>query len=105
MEAKAGSHPSFIWRSILWGIEVTEKGLRWRIGNGEQVKVYQSKWLPRHDTFKLISPLELYLETAVSELINEKHEWNEELIQHHFLRVVQKRLQKYLSQGNQIQIK
>ena len=56
MEAKTGSYPSFIWRSILWEREVTEKGLRWRIGNGEQVKVYQSKWLPRPDTFKLISP-------------------------------------------------
>ena len=66
---------------------MTEKGLRWRIGNGEQVKVYQSKWLPRPDTFKLISPPKLHLETAVSELINEKHEWNEELIQQYFLRV------------------
>ncbi|KAH9742571.1 pentatricopeptide repeat-containing protein [Citrus sinensis] len=87
MEAKAGSQPSFIWRSILWEREVTEKGLRWRIGNGEQVKVYQSKWLPRPDTFKLISPPKLHLETAVSELINEKHEWNKEIIQHNFLRV------------------
>lgn len=87
MEAKAGYQPSFIWRSILWGREVTENGLRWRIGNDEQVKVYQSKWLPRPDTFKLISPPKLHSETAVSELINEKHEWDEELIRQNFLRV------------------
>ena len=35
MEGKTDSYPSFMWRSILWGREVVEKGLRWRIGNGE----------------------------------------------------------------------
>ena len=49
--------------------------MRWRIGNGEQVHVYHSKWIPRPDTFKLIRPQ-----------INDKHEWKEEMIQHLFFR-------------------
>lgn len=73
MEAKLGSNPSYIWRSILWGREVIHKGLRWRIGDGKQVKVYQSGWLPRPVTFKPISPRSLPVETTVSELIDEEH--------------------------------
>ena len=38
MKAKIGSYPSFIWRSILWGRDVVEKGLRWRIRNGDRCK-------------------------------------------------------------------
>lgn len=45
MEAKLGSKPSFTWRSILWGRQLLHKGLRWRIGNGEQVDVYKSNWI------------------------------------------------------------
>lgn len=82
-----GSYPSFIWSRILWGREVVEKGMRWRIRNGEQVLVYQNDWIPRPVTFKRISPPSLHLETTVSELINEKQEWKEDMIRQYFLRV------------------
>ncbi|KAH9759452.1 putative reverse transcriptase/RNA-dependent DNA polymerase [Citrus sinensis] len=85
MQAQLGSHPSFIWRSILWGRKVIEQGLRWRIGDGQQVLVYQSPWLPRPMTFQPISPPSLKLDTTVTELINEDQEWKEEVIRHHFL--------------------
>lgn len=49
--------------------------MRWGIGNGEQVQVYHSKWIPRPDTFKLILPQ-----------INDKHEWKEEMIQQLFFK-------------------
>lgn len=59
MEAKLGSKPSFTWRSILWGRQLLHKGLRWRIGNGEQVDVYKSNWIPQHKTLKPF-PLRFY---------------------------------------------
>ncbi|KAL5865275.1 hypothetical protein ACOSQ3_002789 [Xanthoceras sorbifolium] len=33
--------PSFTWRSILWGRDVLLKCLRWKICNGESVRVYE----------------------------------------------------------------
>lgn len=84
MEAKLGSNPSYIWQSILWGREVIHKGLRWRIGDGKLVKVYQSGWLPRSVTFKPISPKSLPVETTVFELINEEHCCKELMIRQYF---------------------
>ncbi|XP_024045337.1 uncharacterized mitochondrial protein AtMg00310-like [Citrus sinensis] len=46
MEAGLGSKPSFIWRSIMWGRQVIQNGARWKVGNGQKVKVYSSNWLP-----------------------------------------------------------
>ncbi|KAH9717652.1 reverse transcriptase domain-containing protein [Citrus sinensis] len=37
LQARAGSNPSYIWRSILWGRQVLQKGIRWRIGTDASV--------------------------------------------------------------------
>lgn len=85
MEAQISSNPSYIWRSILWGRNVIHKGPRWRIGDGKQVKEYQSCWLPRPVTSKPICPTSLPLETMVSELIDEDHCWKDlVIIRQHF---------------------
>ena len=34
MQAKLGSNPYFIWRSILWGRQVLQNRMHWRIGCG-----------------------------------------------------------------------
>ncbi|KAH9764612.1 putative reverse transcriptase/RNA-dependent DNA polymerase [Citrus sinensis] len=84
LNARLGSKPSFIWRSILWGRQVIHKGIRWRIGNGEQVEVYKGNWMPRPTTFKPFSPPSLPIDSRVSDLINAANQWNEGLINQHF---------------------
>ncbi|XP_024039171.1 uncharacterized protein LOC112097822 [Citrus clementina] len=44
LEAKLGSNPSFVWRSVLWGRDVLQKGLRWMI---DDVNAILSIKLPR----------------------------------------------------------
>ncbi|KAH6759537.1 hypothetical protein C2S52_022945 [Perilla frutescens var. hirtella] len=41
LEARVGSNASFIWRSLCWSRSLLSKGLRWRIGSGNQVRVFQ----------------------------------------------------------------
>ncbi|KAH9671011.1 putative reverse transcriptase/RNA-dependent DNA polymerase [Citrus sinensis] len=86
LTAKFGSKPSFIWRSILWGRQVIHKGIRWRIGNGQQVQIYKGNWIPRPTSFKPVSPPSLPSDTRVAELIKEDNQWNEDMICQHFFR-------------------
>ena len=37
---------SFAWKSILKGRELIKCGLKWRIGNGSQVRIFHDAWLP-----------------------------------------------------------
>ncbi|KAH9696063.1 putative reverse transcriptase/RNA-dependent DNA polymerase [Citrus sinensis] len=85
LNATAGSNPSFIWKSILWGRQVIDKGARWRVGNGRKIRTYKDNWLPRPDTFKPISPQKLPAKTMVAELIDEENQWIVSKLEQNFL--------------------
>lgn len=82
--AKVGSNPSFIWRSILWGSQVIKKGVRWRIGDGRNVFVYKDNWISRPVTFKPIPPQNLPAEIVVAELIDAENRWRADKLEQHF---------------------
>lgn len=56
-----------------------------KIGNGEKVQIYASRWIPRPSTFKILSQPTLPEEATVSDLINEEHKWDENMIKQHFM--------------------
>ncbi|KAH9792802.1 reverse transcriptase domain-containing protein [Citrus sinensis] len=85
LNATVGSNPSFIWKSILWGRQVIDKGARWRVGNGRKIRTYKDNWLPRPDTFKPISPQKLPAETMVADLIDEENQWIVSKLEQNFL--------------------
>lgn len=39
LEAKLGSRPSFIWRSLFSSLELVQVGLMSRVGNGKTIKI------------------------------------------------------------------
>ena len=51
-EAQKGYRPSFTWRSIHEASWVMKKGGYWRIGNGENIKIWQDGWLPHQNGHK-----------------------------------------------------
>jgi hypothetical protein len=53
MEANVGYQPSYVWRSLCNPREVIDMGARWVIGNGKDVHIWNDKWLPEQDKFKV----------------------------------------------------
>ncbi|CAH9070607.1 unnamed protein product [Cuscuta europaea] len=46
LEAKLGSTPSFVWRSLLAAQDVLAVGCRRRVGNGRSISIWKEAWLP-----------------------------------------------------------
>ncbi|XP_015972358.1 uncharacterized protein LOC107495706 [Arachis duranensis] len=51
MRAETGNQPSWGWRSLLEGRKVLEKGICWRVGNGNSIRVSQDPWVATSQSF------------------------------------------------------
>ncbi|XP_058764694.1 uncharacterized mitochondrial protein AtMg00310-like [Vicia villosa] len=54
-EATMGLNSSFARRSILRPRDVVSRGTRWRIGNGESVRIWNNNWILENPRFKVLS--------------------------------------------------
>ncbi|CAN1825139.1 Uncharacterized mitochondrial protein AtMg00310 [Linum perenne] len=54
MQAGKGSNPSWGWRCILKGREITKVGHRWQVGDGVHINPFLDHWLP---TLPLSAPI------------------------------------------------
>ena len=45
LEAKLGSNPSYVWRSLLQARDVLLEGSTWKVGSGSSVDIATHKWL------------------------------------------------------------
>lgn len=71
VEASLGNNPSFSWRSIMSAQRLVREGIRWRVENGRDIRIWGDKWLPSPTTFRVTSPRQfLHQDTRVSELID-----------------------------------
>lgn len=76
LEASVGSHPSYAWRSLCNSRHLLAVGLRWRVGNGHSIKIWEDRWIPCPTSFKIQSPVSILPHNAkVSELIDASTRW------------------------------
>ncbi|PRQ21155.1 putative RNA-directed DNA polymerase [Rosa chinensis] len=82
LNATTPTHSSSCWRGIFVAKSVLQAGLRWQVGNGTSIRIWDDPWIPRPNLFRSIrygpSPLVL-----VSDLMVDGH-WNKELIFENF---------------------
>ena len=86
LDAKAGTG-SFAWKSILKGREVISKGMRWRMGSGSEIRIFQDNWLPDLYLNRVMSPPDfLGIDARVSVLMDGvNRSWLHEIIDNLFL--------------------
>ena len=55
MHSTKGFNPSYYsWRSIFKANVLLEKGFRWRVGDGQNIQIWQAKWI--HGQFDYYTP-------------------------------------------------
>ncbi|KAL5560097.1 hypothetical protein UlMin_036308 [Ulmus minor] len=84
-EAEALSSASNVWKSVLWDRNLVAQGMRWRVGDGSNISIYNSRWIPLPWNFKVISPRTLPSNSKVADLLDESGRWNIPLILQKFL--------------------
>ena len=86
LDAKESSSGSYAWKSIIGARDVIQKGMVWRIGIGEAVRIKEDKWLPGRANCSIISHLpSLALDVKVSSLIvPDRAAWRTEAMQQMF---------------------
>ena len=86
IHASIGHNPSYTWRSLISAQSLIIEGMRWRVGNGENIKVWQDRWLPWGSTYSVISPrMFLSGDTMVADLIDSSTaRWKNEVIDSFF---------------------
>lgn len=57
LSAKKRDGQSFVWRSLLWGCDLLDQGIRKRGGDGRNILALHDPWLPRESTFKVFTPI------------------------------------------------
>lgn len=76
---------SYVWRSILKGMDVLKEGLIWRIGDGTKVRVWEDPWIPRGVTRLPSTGRGQSLISRVSELIDPiTGTWDQGLVADYF---------------------
>ncbi|KAL0423347.1 UNVERIFIED_CONTAM: putative mitochondrial protein [Sesamum radiatum] len=83
LSASLGTHPSFVWRSIMVAQSLFRVGYRWRVSSGSSISVWRDPWIPRSRSFKPITPVSPTLANlGVSDLIDPScGDWKVELVQ------------------------
>lgn len=81
LTAKLGSNPSYIWRSILEAQNLVSQDLSCCVGNGQDIDIINTPWLPSLEDPFIHSNNEAILNQKVASLfkIGEKA-WDEDLV-------------------------
>ena len=77
-DAKEGHGGSYAWKNILKCQGMIRRGAKWRVGNGESIKIWGDNWLPIINKFGVHGPLTTeFQDAAVSTLIDPfSHTWD-----------------------------
>jgi hypothetical protein len=78
-------NPSPCWQGITHGLELLKKGIVWKIGNGEKVRIWRDNWIPRGE-FKITKNLSKSRLRKVKDIIDQDNrEWKEDVVKQIFM--------------------
>ena len=87
MEAIVKPNASYIWRSLCEARGVLCRGMRWRVGDGTQIKIWKDSWVPPNSYSRLLSPVQLLQENATVDALIDLNRmcWRYDLVDQCFM--------------------
>ncbi|KAL6135235.1 hypothetical protein ACLB2K_067463 [Fragaria x ananassa] len=79
-EANLSDQPSFSWRSILQSRPVLTAGVHWKVGNGEQKKIWEDDWIPGIPKYRIHKPSQCQLQFVQELMHHDYRTWNEQVV-------------------------
>ncbi|XP_009348699.1 uncharacterized protein LOC103940329 [Pyrus x bretschneideri] len=84
MEVKQERRSSWGWKSILQGHRILERGLKWRVGDGQSIRIVHDPWIPKLCAFHIRSR-HAEMPVMVGELFEHSMgSWKKELVLNYF---------------------
>lgn len=85
LNAKGVCGMSYVWCSILKGVKLLKQGIIWRVGNGNNIDIWNDPWIPRGTTRRTMTHKGRHLVNKVSELMDPINGgWDVALVQQTF---------------------
>jgi hypothetical protein len=38
------THPSILWKGVMWANQAVKLGYKWNVGNGKEIKFWEDVW-------------------------------------------------------------
>ncbi|XP_073368034.1 uncharacterized protein [Aegilops tauschii subsp. strangulata] len=73
------------WQAIQHGLELLKKGIIWRVGGGQDIRIWRDRWLPREPSRQPISLQGTCRLRRVAELLDGEGSWRMDLLRRYFL--------------------
>ena len=72
---------SFTWRSLMHGKSLLDRGILWRVDNGEEIRITKDRWIPDAPCLPILPTVQMPDDLKVSSLMDHSSKkWNEELV-------------------------
>lgn len=72
---------SYTWQNLMYGKSLLERGIIWRVGDGEDIKIIKDKRIPDASCHPVQPIVQMTKDRKVSFLIDvSTRQWNEELV-------------------------
>ncbi|PPD97595.1 hypothetical protein GOBAR_DD05379 [Gossypium barbadense] len=80
LSAQLGSKPSLVWRGIWSARKLIEMGLKWNVGIGESINIWEDCWVPRSLPGKVQTSRSSNIERVSELILPNGMGWNRDLI-------------------------
>lgn len=86
LDASLGNRPSYTWASIFEAKDLIRRGVRWKVGSGNQIRIWGSPWVCNNGNFFIQTPRATGIgDSMVCDLlVSGSRTWNKELIERTF---------------------